>query len=534
MQYTRNMVTGATTADAVVVLIDGRKGVLEQTRRHLAVIALLRVPHVIVAVNKIDLLGYAQDAFARVAAQVEAVTAELGIDDVHVLPVSALEGDNIVERSEHTPWYDGPALLELLEALPGQDELESALDAFRLPVQLVLRPQGGLSPEVADEDAEALRDFRASAGRIASGTVRVGDAVADLPVRHPHHRRRRSRSQGSRSTQAAAPQSVSLQLADDVDAARGAVIAAAGTLPTARREIDAELFQLDARPLIDRCARARQARHRDRAGRRRSDRFAIRPRHARPRAGRRARGERHRPRPPAPGRRPPARAVQREPRGRLVPGHPPVRRRDTRRRHHARLTRRATAHRQHHPTEGGDTVNNIRTATTITTLGLVAMMMAGCASAAGAPQRRSRTTPRSTELRLGYFANVTHAPALVGLEEGLFEDALGDVEVTTQVFNAGPAAIEALSAGAIDATYIGPNPSINTFIQSGGESAHIDRRARPPAAPRSWCARASTAPHDLDGHDARDARSSATRRMSRCAPGWPTRASRPTPPAAAT
>jgi len=112
-------------------------------------------------------------------------------------------------------------------------------------------------------------------------------------------------------------------------------------------------------------------------------------------------------------------------------------------------------------------VNNIRNATTITTLGLVAMMMAGCTSAAGSPPEPV------TELRLGYFANVTHAPALVGLEEGLFDEALGDVEVTTSVFNAGPAAIEALSAGAIDATYIGPNPSINTFIQSGGESAHI-------------------------------------------------------------
>lgn len=112
-------------------------------------------------------------------------------------------------------------------------------------------------------------------------------------------------------------------------------------------------------------------------------------------------------------------------------------------------------------------MNNIRTATTITTLGLVAMMMAGCSSAAGsAPEE-------VTELHLGYFANVTHAPALVGLQEGLIEDALGEVDVTTSVFNAGPAAIEALSAGAIDATYIGPNPSINTFIQSGGESAHI-------------------------------------------------------------
>ncbi|HEY9310161.1 MAG TPA: ABC transporter substrate-binding protein [Microbacterium sp.] len=120
-------------------------------------------------------------------------------------------------------------------------------------------------------------------------------------------------------------------------------------------------------------------------------------------------------------------------------------------------------------------MNKIRTATAITTLGLVAAMMAGCASAAASPSETAAggDSPSVDELRLGYFANVTHAPALVGLEEGLFEDALGDVDVTTQVFNAGPAAIEALSAGAIDATYIGPNPSINTFIQSGGESARI-------------------------------------------------------------
>jgi NitT/TauT family transport system substrate-binding protein len=121
-------------------------------------------------------------------------------------------------------------------------------------------------------------------------------------------------------------------------------------------------------------------------------------------------------------------------------------------------------------------VNKIRTATVITTLGLVAAMMAGCASAAASSTGDDNGTGDSApvdELRLGYFANVTHAPALVGLEEGLIQDALGDVDVTTQVFNAGPAAIEALSAGAIDATYIGPNPSINTFIQSGGESARI-------------------------------------------------------------
>jgi sulfate adenylyltransferase subunit 1 len=259
VQYTRNMVTGATTADAVVVLVDGRKGVLEQTRRHLAVIALLRVPHVIVAVNKIDLVGFAEGAFSAVAAQAEAVAAELGIDDLHVVPVSALQGDNIVDRSERTPWYTGPALLELLEALPGTDEVGRAdrhaaashLDdaqPFRLPVQLVLRPQGGLAPGIEADEAERLRDYRAVAGRISSGVVRVGERVEVFPAG-------RSttvigiRSAGIEVDEAAAPQSVSLEFADDIDTARGALVVAAGTLPAASRDVHVELFQLDARTL---------------------------------------------------------------------------------------------------------------------------------------------------------------------------------------------------------------------------------------------------------------------------------------------
>ena len=178
VQYTRNMVTGATTADAVVVLIDGRKGVLEQTRRHLAVIALLRVPHVIVAVNKIDLLGYAEDAFTPVEEQVRAVTAELGIPGVHVLPVSALEGDNIVERSARMPWYDGPALLELLEQLPAADELVTEFEPFRLPVQLVLRPQGGLAPGASPPIPTARSATATTArSRAASRPARSGWAT---------------------------------------------------------------------------------------------------------------------------------------------------------------------------------------------------------------------------------------------------------------------------------------------------------------------------------------------------------------------
>ena len=254
VQYTRNMVTGATTADAVVVLVDGRKGVLEQTRRHLAVVALLRVPHVIVAVNKIDLIGFSEDAFADVAAQARAVATELDIDDLHVLPVSALDGDNVVDRSDRTPWYDGPSLLDLLETLPATgslgDDPHAGPEPLRLPVQLVLRPQGGLSPELAADpvEAELLRDYRAVAGRISSGTVRVGDRVQLFPSGIATTVTG-IRSSGHPVDEAGAPQSVSLEFADDLDTARGALVVAEGTLPLGRREADVELFNLDARPI---------------------------------------------------------------------------------------------------------------------------------------------------------------------------------------------------------------------------------------------------------------------------------------------
>ena len=178
------------------------------------------------------------------------MTAELGIPGVHVLPVSALEGDNIVERSARTPWYDGPALLELLEQLPAADELETEFEPFRLPVQLVLRPQGGLAPELAadPELAERYRDYRAFAGRVSSGSIRVGDAVTVFPS-GIETTVTGIEVAGAEAAEAHAPQSVALQLAADVDAARGAVIAAAAPCRAASREISAELFQLDARPL---------------------------------------------------------------------------------------------------------------------------------------------------------------------------------------------------------------------------------------------------------------------------------------------
>jgi len=255
VQYTRNMVTGATTADAVVVLVDARKGVLEQTRRHLAVVRLLRVPHVVVAVNKIDLLGYDAEPFERVAAEVAAVAGELGLDGVHVIPVSALAGDNVVERSANTPWHRGPALLELLEALPSAEELAAATAddgaLFRLDVQLVLRPQGALAPELAAVPGaeDEYRDYRAFAGRITAGVVRPGDRVHVLPAGVTTTVVAVDTADGELA-EARAPRSVALRLADEVDAARGAVVVAASAVPEAVRELEAELFQLDARPLL--------------------------------------------------------------------------------------------------------------------------------------------------------------------------------------------------------------------------------------------------------------------------------------------
>ena len=239
VQYTRNTVTGSSTADVVVLLVDARKGVLEQTRRHLAVTALLRVPHVVVAVNKIDLVDFSQEVYERVEAEVQTVARELGVSQAIAIPVSALEGDNIAERSTRTPWYAGPSLLELLEALPPSDD--PAHESFRLPVQLVIRPQGAARDE-------AHRDYRGYAGQVASGVVRVGDEVVALPSG------RRTTvvgiDLGERSLEEAfAPQSVTLRLADEIDISRGDVIAAAADAPEPTQDIEAVVCWLGDAPL---------------------------------------------------------------------------------------------------------------------------------------------------------------------------------------------------------------------------------------------------------------------------------------------
>jgi len=242
VQYTRNTVTGASTADALIVLVDARHGVVEQTLRHLAVAALLRVPHVIVAVNKIDLTDFAREPFDAIAADVAAHAAKLGMPDVVAIPVSALEGDNVVERSARTSWYDGPTVLELLETVPGADELAAiAQGGWRVPVQYVLRPQdAAISPE--------FREYRGYAGQVAEGTIRVGDAVVVQPSG------RRTTVAGIDTAdgplaEAAAGASVSIRLTDDVDVARGDLLSAAGDAALAVKNFHAHVAWLAERPL---------------------------------------------------------------------------------------------------------------------------------------------------------------------------------------------------------------------------------------------------------------------------------------------
>ncbi|MDQ4488634.1 GTP-binding protein [Sinomonas sp. ASV486] len=248
VQYTKNTVTGASTADAVVLLIDARKGVLEQTRRHLSVAALLRVPHVVVAVNKIDLVDFSEPVFTQIAADVARVASELGLREAVAVPVSALDGDNVVDRSDRTPWYSGPTLIELLESLPSTDELSDEGEAFRFPVQTVIRPQGALAPGL---DEGEFRDYRAYAGQVTEGTVRVGDRVA---VVTPGQTARETTVVGidvaGRSLEeAGAPLSVALRLADEFDVARGDTIAAAGTLPESTADLYGSVAWLSTKPL---------------------------------------------------------------------------------------------------------------------------------------------------------------------------------------------------------------------------------------------------------------------------------------------
>ncbi|MGA3010702.1 MAG: sulfate adenylyltransferase subunit CysN [Terracidiphilus sp.] len=235
-QYTRNMATGASTADAAVVLIDASKGVLIQSRRHAYIASLLRVRHVLVAVNKMDLIGYDEEAFRAIKLDFTSVLDSIAADtgapvEASFVPVNALAGDNIVHGSEAMPWYEGPSLLELLESLPSSQDTRT--EPFRFPVQRVLRPDHA---------------FRGFAGQIASGTIAPGDKVTVLPSGRIAEVARLV-TFGGDLEKAIAPQSVALVLDREIDISRGDMIVSAQTPATVARNIRAALVWMDQQPL---------------------------------------------------------------------------------------------------------------------------------------------------------------------------------------------------------------------------------------------------------------------------------------------
>ncbi|GGO39338.1 GTP-binding protein [Streptomyces lasiicapitis] len=235
VQYTRNMVTGASTADLAVVLVDARNGVIEQTRRHAAVAALLRVPHVVLAVNKMDLVEYAEAVFAKIAEEFTAYAGELGVPEITAIPISALTGDNVVEPSSNMDWYGGPTVLEHLETVPVSHDLTSC--HARLPVQYVIRPQTAEHP-----------DYRGYAGQIAAGTFRVGESVTVLPSG------RTSKIAGidllgEPVDVAWTPQSVTVLLEDDVDVSRGDLLVPSSDTPPTSQDLAATVCHVADQPL---------------------------------------------------------------------------------------------------------------------------------------------------------------------------------------------------------------------------------------------------------------------------------------------
>lgn len=236
IQYTRNMITGASNAQLIIILIDARQGVTEQTRRHSIIASLLKIPNVVVAVNKMDLVAYAQDVFFNIVNDYAAVARSLGLTDVTYIPVSALDGDNIVEHSENISWYEGPSLLSLLETVEVQDDLN--LEQARFPVQYVIRPQ-----------TAELHDYRGYAGRITSGIYRAGEEVTVWPS-GLSGTIQAIEIDGQEVPEAFASQSVVLRLVDDIDISRGDLIVPKTQQPTVDRELETLVAWLDQKPLV--------------------------------------------------------------------------------------------------------------------------------------------------------------------------------------------------------------------------------------------------------------------------------------------
>jgi bifunctional enzyme CysN/CysC len=242
IQYTRNMVTGASTADLAVVLVDARNGLTEQSRRHAFLTTLLQVPHLVLAVNKMDLVNYDQAVFDKIAAEFTAFAAKLDIGDLTFIPISALHGDNVVQRSSNMPWYDGPSLLHHLEHVHIASD-RNLIDV-RFPVQYVIRPHQANDP--------TLHDYRGYAGEVAGGVIRPGDEVMHLPSGFTT-RVRSVELAGQQLDEAFPPMSVTLLLDDDVDISRGDMICRPHNRPTVTQDVEAMVcWMVGDKPLTPR------------------------------------------------------------------------------------------------------------------------------------------------------------------------------------------------------------------------------------------------------------------------------------------
>ncbi|HPF97777.1 MAG: sulfate adenylyltransferase subunit CysN [Flavobacteriaceae bacterium] len=235
IQYTRNMVTGASTANAAIILVDARHGVIEQTKRHSFIASLLQIPHVIVCINKMDLVDYSEEAFIKVIEKYEEFSSKMLVKDVRFIPISALNGDNVVNRSTNMDWYQGAPLLHTLETLHISSDYNK-VDA-RFPVQTILRPQSD----------DSNRDYRGYAGRVASGIFRPGDEVTIMPSGFNSRIKSIDTFEGS-VEQAFAPMSVSIVLEDDIDISRGDMIVRPNNKPEALQDIEVMLCWLHNKP----------------------------------------------------------------------------------------------------------------------------------------------------------------------------------------------------------------------------------------------------------------------------------------------
>ncbi|MFE9182469.1 sulfate adenylyltransferase subunit 1, partial [Micromonospora haikouensis] len=236
IQYTRNMVTGASTADLALILVDARKGLVEQSRRHAFLCSLLRVPHLVLCVNKMDLVDFDREVFEAIADEFTAFAAKLDVPDLTVVPVSALQGDNIVSRSENMPWYEGPSLLHHLERVHIASDRN--LQDVRFPVQYVIRPQ-----------STTVTDYRGYAGQVASGVLKAGDEVMVLPSGFTSRIAAVETADGP-VEEAFPPMSVTVRLEDEIDISRGDMICRPHNAPTVAQDIEAMVCWMDeTRPL---------------------------------------------------------------------------------------------------------------------------------------------------------------------------------------------------------------------------------------------------------------------------------------------